>query len=183
LAALQVDSNLVPVVGHNVAIDKADVSLYIAEQCGDRDAYGSQRVFNGAMDIGAAEASWLDRYSRDFGGHGVVVTNATPAVVETDAGNVAIHEGRIDLEWRNPQANSMKHVVPVSVTGTGVLTVLLDGETLGSVTRADGDVELAFSSASAVNGLSFVYVPGEDDDGAAVVGVLKRLVGLHVILR
>ena len=34
-----------------------------------------------------------------------------------------------------------------------------------------------------MNGLSFVYVPGEDDDGAAVVGVLKRLVGLHVILR
>ena len=182
-AALQVDSNLVPVIGHNVAIDRADASLHDTELCGDRDVYGLQRVANGAMDIGAAEASWLDRYSHDLGGRGVVVTNATPLVVETAAGNVSIPDGRLDLEWRNPQATTLKHTVPVSVTGTGTLTVMLGGEVLGTVTRSDGDVVLEFSSALPANGMSFVYVPGEDDDGAAVLGVLKQLVGFHVILR
>ena len=182
-AALQVDSNFVPVIGHNVAIDRADASLHDTELCGDRDVYGFQRVSNGAMDIGAAEASWLDRYSHDLGGRGVVVTNATPLVVETAAGNVSIPDGRLDLEWRNPQATTLKHTVPVSVTGTGTLTVMLGGEVLGTVTRSDGDVVLEFSSALPANGMSFVYVPGEDDDGAAVIGVLRQLFGFHFILR
>ena len=181
--ALQVDADFIPVIGSNVAVDAASLELYDAEVCGKKDVYGRQRVANGAMDIGAVEAPWLNRYAQDLSRSGIVVTDASPMVVETESANVSILDGRLDLEWSNPFGREFKHVIPVKITGTGMLTVMLDGDVLGTVSKTDGDVELSFRSSLAVNRMSFVYVPGENDNGKAVIGGLKRIIGLVVVVR
>jgi hypothetical protein len=181
--ALQIEADYTPVIGGNVAVDAGDFGLYDPDVCGGTDIYGRQRVANGSMDIGAVEAQWLGRYSDDLAGLGIAVTNASPAVVETADGLVAIRDGRLDLEWRNSCGQALKHVLPVKVAGSGVLTVWLNGEVLGTAMSADGEAIFEFRNALAVNALSFVYVPGEGDAGAAFIGPLKRPLGHVIVIR
>lgn len=181
--ALKIDADYAPVIGENVAVDAGNFELYDSDVCGDTDTYGRQRVANGRMDVGGVEASWFKRYSHDLGGIGISVTNASSAVVETDDGHISIPEGRLDLVWRNSDGRVTKHVVPVNVTGNGVLSVLLNGETLGTVGGTSGDTVMEFRSNNVTNRLSFIYVPGENDNGAAIIGEMKRLTGYIVVIR
>jgi hypothetical protein len=172
-----------PVIGANLTVDAGNFEAFDRDVCGNVDVYGRQRVANGSMDIGAVEAQWLGRYSDDLAGLGIAVTNASPAVVETADGLVAIRDGRLDLEWRNSCGQALKHVLPVKVAGSGVLTVWLNGEVLGTAMSADGEAIFEFRNALAVNALSFVYVPGEGDAGAAFIGPLKRPLGHVIVIR
>ena len=183
IESLAVNESFIPVLGANVAVDAANRALFNEALCGNKDVYGHHRVANGDMDIGAVETPWLERYAHDLSGFGIAVTNASPMVVETESGNVSILDGRLDLEWHNSSGREFKHVIPVKVTGTGRLVVYLDDKILGEVTVEKGNVELNFRNAQAVNRLSFVYEPGENDEGCAVIGALKRQIGHIIVIR
>ena len=59
----------------------------------------------------------------------------------------------------------------------------MNGAVLGTVTSIDCDAILEFRNAFAANALSFVYVPGEGDVGAAFIGPLKRPLGHIIVIR
>ena len=170
-----------PVIGQNVGIDMADLEYFNADIAGDVDLLGGQRVYNGAMDIGAIEADWRPRYGNALGRH-LDVTRADPDVVES-AGGVLVTNGALCATWANPSGESRRYDFSATVTGNGMLTVLLDGEAFATLTATDGAQTLTFESASPSKSLSFSYAPGEGDTGGALLASFRRIGGFQIIFR
>ena len=168
---LQVDASGAPVVGANAAVDAAGPE-WRPDSCGATDAAGRPRVANAKMDIGCFEADWKPRYSTDLARRRLTVTEASSEVYEGAATNsVVIPSGTVALDWENAKGlTGGKNSFKAQVTGTGTLTVTLNGAAFATVTVADGLRTLEFSVATeAVNMLTFTYAPGANDAGAAEI--------------
>ena len=179
---VEVDSDGMPVIGKNEGIDKANPGYYPADVLGDSDLRGCRRVYNGAMDIGAAEADWRERYGIVLG-RGVEVSEAGKDVTETDEG-VSVKNGVLGVVWTNLKSSgSVMHRFSATVTGGGVLRIVMDGEPFAVLTAADGTKELAFLSSADANSLVFEHVPGADGEGCALVAAFCRSKGLRFVVR
>ena len=150
---------------------------------GETDVYGGQRVYNGAIDIGAVEADWRSRYRAILGAGGLTVSAADPQVTE-DAGAVLISGGTLSATWANARApKSVQLVGTVQVTGNGTLTVKVDGETMWTLTAADGVVALRLRTTSPLTSWVFEYAPGESDTGGARLSGFSRQIGITMNFR
>ena len=177
-ADLAVDGDGRPVIGSNVAIDKGDMSLF--SRTLHTDLSGGRRVYNGAIDIGALEADWRGVYAADIGGNKMNVAAATSNVVETSAHAVRINPGQsIEATWAGRPGRTTRFELPLRVTGTGTLTVTVNGEAR-TYTAADGDCILRFASALAGNDVKAAY-DGTDGYGELLSG--SRRVGIGVLFR
>ena len=67
-----------------------------------------------------------------------------------------------------------------SVTGTGALTVMKDGEAFG--VYSNGVHEISFFGSGTIT-LAFAYEPGENDAGGAVLSGFAANIGTVLILR
>ncbi len=154
-----------PAIGANLAIDAANPAVNTVA-LGDTDALGGQRVYNGALDIGAVEADWRMVYTTDIGSaRYVAVDFADSQVVESSSKNVRLPPGSSLLVTLSPSGRKGSYIVSVSVTGSGTLTILVNGEMLDTQVGA-GAKEIRFSNALDVNQLSFEYA---GDDGYAEI--------------
>ena len=150
---------------------------------GETDVYGGQRVYNGAIDIGAVEVDWRPRYRAILGAGGLTVTAADPQVAE-DAGAVLIPGGSLSATWANARAPRSVHLVGMAqVTGNGTLTVKVDGETMWTLTAADGAVALRLRTTSSLTSWAFEYAPGESDTGGARLSGFSRQIGITMNFR
>lgn len=145
----------------------------------DHDASGFQRIMNGAIDVGALEGDWRARYAADcattrrFG-----VAAASPEVKE-EAGVVTLHPGdTLAAQFENPQQRPTPCAVTVRLTGTGTLSVKLNGAVLQEVTAA-GETTLRFANTLALNALDFAYT----GEGTAALVSADRLAGMRFIFR
>ena len=127
---LQADENGVPLIGHNDAIDMGD-ARYLDARFASSDMDGNPRAVNGArMDIGCYEADWKARYSGDLGSR-LSVSEASPAVYETDGRAVALVDGcKVAIDMSGDGVRVPRQTVSFRVYGDGVLTLAVDGETL-----------------------------------------------------
>jgi hypothetical protein len=141
---------------------------------------------NGRLDIGAYEADWRESYAA------ALFPNANLLSVESASRDVALVDGvltipcgKLEATWRNPTGRNVLCTMPVRVVGSGELTVMLDGETLGVVRESDGDVSLSFVGKEDRCAVSFSYEPGDGDVGYAVLGafVRSRMNGLVFTVR
>ena len=149
--------------------------------CTKLEAWREARRTNGGLDIGALEADWRDVYASDIGGHAMVVSNATADVVESGNNTVIVNPGQsIEAVW-NGKANGRGSVflLPLRVTGTGVLSVTVNGETR-TFTAADGETAWQFKSALVANEVTIAY---DGEDGYAEILNGKRLAGFELIFR
>lgn len=167
-----------PVKG-GIAVDKGDFALIPASLTLCSDAAGGQRVYNGTVDIGCFERDWRDDYANDLGGAGVVVNAADPSVVEKN-GRVFVKDGCLDITLVSGAAGrKTRYTVPVTLTGSGTLTALLNDEEL-----IPGDKGYVFRNALAENHLLFSHISGTSDDGGAIFGVIDALCpGIVLIVR
>jgi hypothetical protein len=176
---------VIPVAGANAAVDAADESLCPGLYT-ETDLRGFQRKMNGRIDIGAYEADWRGVYAMTLcsAPNALTVESASSNVVK-DGDVLKINSGSIAATWRNATGKNVQCVIPVQVTGGGVLTVTLDDEELGSVSAADGEVRLSFMNKLESQRLVFAYTPAENVGGAAFVGrfTRSRLAGLVFSLR
>jgi hypothetical protein len=85
-------ANGLPIIGANDAVDRGEKSWWDEEYCGTTDAQGNQRVYNGAIDIGAFEADWRGVYARALGRR-ITVSSADPSVVRARTKGVFISDG------------------------------------------------------------------------------------------
>ena len=183
LEALALGDDLRP-LAHSIVCDKANTNLYPRSYpllWPKIEAWREARRTNGALDIGALEADWRGVYASDIGGRTMEVLDATADVVESESGTVIVNPGQsIEAAW-NGKANGRTSVflLPLRVTGTGVLSVTVNGETR-TFTAADGETAWQFKSALAVNGVSISY---DGEDGYAEILNGKRLAGFELILR
>ena len=179
-----VDKDMRPVKGKNIGIDKGSYAYYIAGASAaelpylDKDFAGGQRVYNGAIDIGAGELDRTADYADDLGRH-VEVVSASPSVVETDAKLVRLVDGSV-LSARMTRAplDASKLSVAAAVSGSGALTVRVRGVVVAVLTADETEavVEVPDPLADAVE-LSFA------GDGSADIVRMKLLTGCILILR
>jgi len=181
---LVLDERDAPVIGVNPAVDHGLASAWTL---GDTDAAGNPRIQNARMDTGCYEADWKPRYSTDLAKRRLTVIEAPGMAYEGEgAKSLVIPEGTVVIEWANePGFSSGKNAFKAQVSGTGSLVILLNGEEFRTLTAADGLVTLKFAlSEQPVNTLTFTYMPGADDDGAAEISEFTAPAhGLRVIVR
>ena len=174
---LMLDCDLRPSLSSPVVDAGSDVwAVATKDLLADRDAAGGQRIYNGRIDVGAYEADWRAAYAHTLypSANVLTVEAASPGVV-TNGETVAIRSGSIETVWKNTTGKDVRCDIPVRVSGGGVLSVLLDGENLGTVTAADGEVVLSFMNKIVLQNLQFAYAPCENDEGAALIGRFSRL--------
>ncbi|MBQ3098547.1 MAG: hypothetical protein IJC66_10370, partial [Kiritimatiellae bacterium] len=176
---------MIPSVGANVAVDAADESL-CPGLYGDADMRGFQRKMNGRIDIGAYEADWRGVYAATLCSvpNALVVESAAPDVVK-DGAVLKVSSGSIEAVWRNDTGKNVLCEIPVRVTGTGLLTVMLDDAILGTVVASAGETKLSFVNNIERQRLVFSYSPGDGDEGYAIIGgfARSRLSGLVFSVR
>ncbi len=136
---------------------------------------------NGARDLGALEADWRPRYAEDIGGH-CTVTAASPEVRESAEGRVCLPDGSIEGTF-GATARPARRSVGVNVTGTGVLSMYLNGELAASFTASGATQEHTFQMPAAGGTFSFAYEPGPGDTGGAEIVEFQRLLGTSIIFR
>ena len=165
-----------PLAAAAPTVDAAyDVSGYT--QIGATDVTGGQRIYGGAMDIGAAEYDIRGDVARTLSRRGVAVNSATPGVT-LGGGGVAFGEGdSIALVWapREPGMDCT-YVVQYDLPAGARLVITVNGE--AHAITAAGAGELAFDSSLASNALRI-----ECESGSATLTRLAYTsAGLQIIV-
>ena len=173
-AAFPVDDEGRPRVG-SAAVDAADVAL--SSNVGDVDLLGGQRVYNGARDVGALEADWRATYGSDVSRR-LDVSFASPEVVETEDHQVRFTEGTSLEATLNKLAGAAKFLVRATVSGTGTLSILVNGEVAKTIAQGDAETTLTLANP-ATDKLAFAYA----GDGYADLGKMTLDSGLLLIIR
>jgi hypothetical protein len=174
-----VDENGEPVAGAAV-IDAGDASFCSAEYLAGRDLAGTRRVLNSTIDIGAYEYDWGVPWAKTLGRR-ITITDM-PSNAALSGERLTFADGTVSMTWEKGQINA-PYIYNVRVTGSGTLTVTVNGEVVGMYTAANGAQELRFTSDLVVNALQFVYVSGDGDTGGAELYGFSHTSGLTILLR
>lgn len=171
------DDTITPVKGECSAIDEgADyTSLYPAgyEDWAKVDLYGSPRVLNGTIDVGAVEYDWRKDYAKDVYKR-LSCSAASPAVVEAD-GKVRLADGTsVTFGWQEG-ARIAPLSVPVKVSG-GALAVRVNGVIVATLT---GDGTWEYETPTAADAIEFAY----DGAGFAELAAGRSAQGLILLFR
>ena len=141
----------------------------------DSDCFGSQRVYNGTLDAGAAEYDWRGDYCADLGrGSWLSVDAALSNVTETAAGAVRLVGGAaMTLMFTVKDVDGQDFVqIPFVQSGAGTLTATLDGEPLEAV-----DGKFTISATAARRTLVIAY----EGDGHVDFTRMKRMCGFKLM--
>ena len=183
-ARLHFDADYRPIIdADNALLDAGcnEVRGDAADLDSATDASGRPRVSNGRIDIGALEADWRPRYSKDIGSH-VTVTEATSGIVETDGRKVSFGAGgTVSFDWLCEA--DQKCELSVNVTGDGVLVMTREGEEPVEYATKGTHVYPFKPTATGVQRFTLTYVPAEDDTGTAEILRAKRDIGMVLIFR
>ena len=176
------DANGVPLKG-SIAVDGGDLSWYDAA-AGDKDVNGGQRVYNGAIDVGAVEYDWRPDYKELLtDSRRLAVTAASPEV-EAAVGGVYLPGGELTAEVSDTRAAGGTGCgLTARVTGTGTLAVRVGDVTVRELTAADGETSLKLRTTGLATSFVCAYTPGENETGGAYVGPFEVANGLTLIFR
>jgi hypothetical protein len=154
---LQVDGNLRPIAGKNIACDMADAEAdaVLNERLTGLYMKLRERANNGTrLDIGALEADWRSRYAEDVGGMKFAVSEADNAVEESVSRTVLVPDGaKLSGVWSNDSGSSRTYIVRFVVPDGCTLLLKNNGSemTFAAGTHAyrivsSADVALEFAS-------------------------------------
>ena len=173
-AAMQVDAEFRPVLGSFAGIDAGDASVSAAE-IGDTDIYGTPRILNGAIDVGAVEYDWRPKFGSEIGRR-FTVTYASPTVTTNATGGLKLDGATGALGDR---------ALPVCIAGTaneagryefrfelaGGSAAAYVGDVLAGEASGAGSHSIWLNVPDAAAEIRFVFTPDQENPGAAV---LKR---------
>jgi len=178
-AELALDDDYVP-TKTSALIGTASKASYNSKanvKCG-HDACKVPRFLNGsALDLGGFEHDWRKDYAADLTKR-AVVTDVSPAVVETADNKVRLIDGTV-LEAKIAYKAGAQARVPFSfaISGAGTLTISVDGVAQGTFTA--GDTEFAWRTQKAVETVAFSY----EGDGYADIGKVSDSLGFMMLVR
>ena len=130
------------------------------------DLCGTNRIYNGRIDIGCCEYDWRGIYAQDLARRDVSVAAASAGVMETEEKRVALSDGdALTAEFRTTLSGTRSYAVRAAVTGTGTLTISFPGGGGTTVVEADGDKTVYFTSSQSPCNVMFAFA----GDGSAVL--------------
>ena len=144
------------------------------------DYAGVQRIYDGEVDIGAYEYDIRPAMAALLYKN-ATVTAAAPAA--TLAGEtIVLPSGEVAATFAS--SSTARFLVPVQVTGTGTFAIYVGdaAEPAATATAADGAPELRLA-VPAGETARFVYEPGANDTGAAILGSLVNASGMTIIFK
>ena len=161
-----VDENGLPAAGSAI-VDAGDASLCPAEYLAGRDIACVRRILNSKIDIGALEYDWGVPWGRALARRNLAIDDM-PSDAALSGGNTLVFGGTnvpVEMTWTTNGSSTFRFTA--TVTGSGTLTITLNGNVLGEATATDGAKTFMFSSALASNSLKFAY-DGAEADGVAL---------------
>jgi hypothetical protein len=186
-AAMQVDAEYRPVFGSFAGIDAGDASV-VSSGLGGTDVYGSQRIMNGAIDVGAVEYDWRPKFGSELGRR-FTVTYASSSVKTNSIGGLKMDGMTSGLgDFARPVciAGTVNEVgmyeVFFNVTG-GTLAVYVgeDEVAMGSAGLEGQSVQ--FKVADTSSEIRIVFTPAEENSGYAILQRLSLMRGFTITIR
>lgn len=181
-ALAMLDEAYAPIDG-SALVDAGDRAL-LAKLSGDvsTDLAGGQRIYGGALDIGAFEYNLCPALAKALHRRATTVASAGEEIALAD-GKIRIPAGAIDAGISVNRESGF--AFSAEVTGSGTLSIYIgDMETpWRTLTAADGETELRFSVAAGTTALRFAYAPGASDAGGASIGAFTGTNGFILIIR
>ena len=186
-AAMQVDAEYRPVFGSFVGIDAGDASV-VSSGLGGIDVYGSQRIMNGAIDVGAVEYDWRPKFGSELGRR-FTVTYASPSVKTNSIGGVKLDGMTSGLgDFARPVciAGTVNEVgmyeVFFNVTG-GTLAVYVGGDEVATGSAGQEGQSVQFKVADTSSEIRIVFTPAEENSGYAILQRLSLMRGFTITIR
>lgn len=149
------------------------------------DLAGNERLLNGIIDLGAYEFDASDDIAVALGRRSrlaVVLDEATFGVKAERAPKGVTMSGsfqKLSATLTGTAGVTDEYKLTVSVTGEGTLVVTSGGETVGTVTAADGAQTYGIAAGSDPTKLEFAF----SGTGTANIGRLKSTLGMMLLFR
>ncbi len=144
----QVDERYCPKLGSFAGIDRGAVA-----SPGDTDVYGTPRVLNGTIDIGAVEYDWRPAFGNMLGTR-FTVESVSPSVTTNATGGLLVSDGEV----AGKVISAGPYGISFNVTG-GSLAVYV-GEALVGESSGTGDQSIRFIVTDAADEIRFVAAGG-----------------------
>jgi hypothetical protein len=174
-AAMKVDANYRPVFGKFWGID-AGATECLSPELGDKDVYGTPRVLNGAIDIGAVEYDWRPVFASNIGKR-IALTDVSPSVTTNAVGGLLIPDGVV--AGTVPSKGFYDFVFAVS---GGMLEAFAGGESVGTYSD-EGEFTLRMKMSEADAEFRFVFTPDAENPGSVALKSVVPIRGLVVSIR
>ena len=171
------DGRYAPVYGSYAGIDRGDLSLCDGTLPLDVDLNGTQRIYNGTIDIGAVEFDRRARYAKKLG-RGTAVVVASPSAREEDDG-VKLPSGEISGTLRRGTYNAR-----FTVTGAGTLSVYCGDSLVGEYVASASPQTARFEAAADGAQYRLSFEPdAENPGGYALVSTFGGTIGMMLVFR
>ena len=185
-AAALVDSDYRPILGSFAGIDAGDAA-YSSEALGDKDIYGTPRILNGALDIGAVEYDWRPTFNVELGQR-IKMTYASPTVTTNASGGVKL----------NGDAGALgNRALPVCVAGTatsagpyeftfeitGGSVQVCVGDVLVGEASGSGEQSIRFNVPDTTSEIRFTFTPDDQNPGMVLLRKFSGARGFSISFR
>ena len=185
-ATAKVDSEYRPILGEFLGID-AGAASFSSDALGDTDIYGTPRILNGAIDIGAVEYDWRPAFASALGRR-FTMTDASPTVTTNETGGVKL-DGDIgalgDRALPVCIAGTVNEAGPYAFTfalSGGSAAVYL-GDELAGESSGVGEQTIRFNVPDATSEICFTFTPDAENPGAAILRKFSSTLGFSIIFR
>ena len=147
------------------------------------DAWQSQRIYNGAIDIGACEYDWRGDFRRELTRKSCLTVDAATANVTTNALGGVLLPGdgeSITATWTAEAGVKATGSFQAEVAGEGVLVFTLNGEEVRRIAATTAPVTVDFTSDLGTNVIELAF---EGEGEAAVSSFKLNSKGLILLVR
>ena len=178
------DSEYRPTLGKFVGIDAGDASVSSVE-VGDTDFYGTPRILNGAIDIGAVEYDWRPTVNAALGRR-FKLTYASPTVTTNATGGLLIGAGGGFVETALPSiAGTVTSAGPYEFRFemTGGSAQVYVGGVLAGEASGTGEQSIRFNVPDVAAEIRFTFTPDAETPGAAVLRKFAGARGFSISFR
>lgn len=183
LAEIGLDEEGRPLSRTSAVVDAGDNAAYASVDGGDSDLDGSQRIYNGTVDVGCREYDWRGDFARMLSPSIVTVDSASPSVTVSAESALRLSGDGSSLGLRriDPCHGVGSCTFSVKVAGSGTLSVFRDGaeDAWAEAVEGDGETVLSFRLAEPLERLSFSFA----GEGHAEISKFVRRAGTVIAVR
>lgn len=161
VGALALDENGRPGL-NSIAIDAGNPNYYSISDMGDTDIYGTPRILNGVIDVGAYEYDWRPSFAAELGKR-FTMTYASPSVTTNATGGLLVPDGAI----AGTAIAAGPYEFKFEVTG-GSVAVSVAGEVVGG-SSGTGAQSIFIDVPDRTSEIRYAFTPDAENPGVVIL--------------